>query len=920
MANNDDAPKIRSFDTTNDHRGIGHSPRIQRPTSPTALEDDEIELFSYNGDVEDGVIIRILSEDGDDDDIYKYDSENDDVIPPQRAAKAFRDGGAGRFGADAASSGKAIGSAALGRGHHSQTTNHQEDHSVSSEAILRDLDSANDNNNVLLWKNDNNVVTIVQGDHEDGDFDDDGTEQGVDIQYQERKPTPPSQPETSQGKHQCWAILDVIKYTYSLTLLLFSLFIIVALIFSEQTFASREGHPILAFVLTLFLLIWLAMIEGGQGCIVGLHPIDLKLYKHSHKLTWTSTSIAYKGNNLQRFIIGRQFLVVLVVFAINICNGLVVDSNKGGDNIFDSNNDSSSSIPFNEFIPSWLMSLFIKSNVAMILLTTVIGQLTSQINSAYCMLDFINGYLMIFTTYLSLAIEYSGILHAVYLVEMFFQWVTGSGNAAPKNYNKNQHQDSTDEESQHQIEELQRISRERNMPPTSSADEWKSNDEMALYIARIIFSLFVLALSFAVTVEALFLGKTAVSQDYIPPYISIIFFVCLMIFIGILEGLQIALFAVKNMPLEELQHHTIARINYEFVFSSNRADKPNTKLQSVLIGRQILVTLCMFIVARITTITVNVGTDANLFNVYDSVQVFFNTGLLGAVVTTILGSLIWRIIASSFPIAFLSNPIIYILLRLCLLLEASGVCSSAWVLASIYKSVFDLKEDEIHIGKREERRARNVVRHNNVGGVDNNGATGMNSTIIPQLMTVASASFDDDHESGGTHRRRNEAKVSASMPVSAVATAATTSPQQIETGTPTRRSKHAITTADSTPERSQQLAEKIEATRTASYRGFDIDKALKRVLDDEGSNDIVNVDVDVNADDATDNANNIERKDTTSSRYRNINNDLNQLLQEEFGRGGSNPPSPPSSLVSSPPMPQSPRNATDSKAKRKWMR
>jgi hypothetical protein len=95
--------------------------------------------------------------------------------------------------------------------------------------------------------------------------------------------------------------------------------------------------------------------------------------------------------------------------------------------------------------------------------------------------------------------------------------------------------------------------------------------------------------------------------------------------------------------------------------------------------------------------------EGNIFGVSDGIQEFFNTGLLGAVITTIVASLAWRIIASSFPIAFLSNPLIYVIIRLCLVLEASGVCSAAWLLALVHKQIAGYQLDEVHIGTAEER-------------------------------------------------------------------------------------------------------------------------------------------------------------------------------------------------------------------------
>ena len=62
---------------------------------------------------------------------------------------------------------------------------------------------------------------------------------------------------------------------------------------------------------------------------------------------------------------------------------------------------------------------------------------------------------------------------------------------------------------------------------------------------------------------------------------------------------------------------------------------------------------------------------------------------------------------STFPVAFLSNYFVYLLLRFCLILEATGVCSASWVLAWIHKRVAGFQKDEEYIGTPEERAAKN---------------------------------------------------------------------------------------------------------------------------------------------------------------------------------------------------------------------
>ena len=121
-------------------------------------------------------------------------------------------------------------------------------------------------------------------------------------------------------------------------------------------------------------------------------------------------------------------------------------------------------------------------------------------------------------------------------------------------------------------------------------------------------------------------------------------------------------------------------------------------MNAILIGRQVLVTVCTFLVARISTIHVDVAQgEPTIFGVPLAVQSFINTGLLGALITTILGSLVWRILASSYSIAFLSNPLISVLIRTSLTLERSGICSAAWILARFAKAVLKYEPDSVYL-------------------------------------------------------------------------------------------------------------------------------------------------------------------------------------------------------------------------------
>merc|ERR1711915_875921 len=129
-------------------------------------------------------------------------------------------------------------------------------------------------------------------------------------------------------------------------------------------------------------------------------------------------------------------------------------------------------------------------------------------------------------------------------------------------------------------------------------------------------------------------------------------------------------------------------------------------LPGFMCGRQMTVTLCFFVIARVTTINVDIGNEPNIFGVSDGVQLFFNLGFMGAITTTILGSIAWQLVAGSFPVAFLSNPIVYVFLQAALALEATGICSAAWFLAVLQRKALGFQFDEVYIGTPEERAAK----------------------------------------------------------------------------------------------------------------------------------------------------------------------------------------------------------------------
>jgi len=432
------------------------------------------------------------------------------------------------------------------------------------------------------------------------------------------------------------------KEVYSTLLLIFCTIITVAIIFDKNTTLAQDLHEWVAFAILWIAIIWLAYVEGGQASLVGLPPVEMHLYKKSHPTSHRIMSVVNQGDNLDRYLMGRQFMVLALVFVENLCGHPVDEESKVLG------------------MPQFVSDVLLGTGLAIFFMTAMIGKISAQVNASRCMLDYVDNLFAYFTFWFSMAIEFSGLLHCCYVVQMVFAKLAGQ--------------------------------------PIESKEEKRTLAQSIFFWARVLVSSAILAFSLTVTLSALFNGQTTMWES-VPSSVAVILFFAFMAIVGMLEGMQIAFFAVAKMTEEERARSKWAKKTCDVLFEGDGRNLPG-----FMVGRQMCVTMCFFIVARVTTIKLNDG-DENIFGVSDGLQTFFETGLLGALITTIIASITWQLVASAFPMAFLSTPLTYFLLRLCLLIEWTGLCQGSWVVARVLKRICGYKRDELYIGTAEERAA-----------------------------------------------------------------------------------------------------------------------------------------------------------------------------------------------------------------------
>jgi len=514
--------------------------------------------------------------------------------------------------------------------------------------------------------------------------------------------TPPSTStsadEEQRGSGSCssfWGkVLSGTKMTCSIVLILFSVVVVSVAIFTKQTVATAEYgvHPIVALCVFWFSMAWLAILEGGLNAMVGLQPIPKDLYKTSHHKAYLCTRAAHRGNQIERFIVGRQYLDLTIVFTTSFMVSAIDNAQVLG-------------------LPQIVNDIFLGGDLAVILCTIVFGQLVSVINCSHSMLDYINNWCMVASTYLALFVEATGILHAVYFVQIIFTKIANRNkhkkNKSKSNVLKRKQSDVMDGNSTSDAnsDSHSETSRSRNNESSSSSsipEELEPADmplwKRIFFWARVLFSLGISVLAVVVFVTALIGGNTTVRSE-IPIPVSIVSLIILLLLGGFMEALQIALFAVKHLDQAKIEANPTARRNCHFIFKSGGYNEENdtNNVRAFLVGRQIAQTVIMFMIARIISVDMKVEGET-LFGVSPKVQaVLFDSGLLNALVSTIFASLSWRVTANFFPMLYLGSPLSIWIIRLCLLVEGTGICDAAWLLAKIPAAIVGYKTDDYYL-------------------------------------------------------------------------------------------------------------------------------------------------------------------------------------------------------------------------------
>merc|ERR1712226_995870 len=406
-----------------------------------------------------------------------------------------------------------------------------------------------------------------------------------------------------------------------------------------HTQAPQQPAPLPSSTLCFFffMLTWIGLLEGCQISIVGLQGVDLEPFKDSHPRAYKCLKLAYKGPNVERFLVGRQFLL--------LWNGFLCGRVGGAADIAENNG--------NYKIGDWEWDkdgvgsqIFWSNSFLLIIIIVAFAQLPTQLLAEDKMLGFMELPFMAYYTVLlpTLFMESLGLTHSAYFLKDFLVWACNI--------------DTSDED-----------------PSKRMTKDW-------VYYFKCVESCVVVVFCGTFLVKGWFLKQTGATHgkgwEDLDGYLAIVVSVFFLFIMACAEGIQVSALALQRTPTEEFKH------------------KPKVYRILNLVGRQFFVAMMVILLGRVTGYGGSGGvltrdTDWGMGKGFN--EWFLQTGFCGAIFVVNVAQLATQITASIFPVGLINNTFMYIMLQAMLLTEASGLPNACYPLMWFISWVFDMKPD-----------------------------------------------------------------------------------------------------------------------------------------------------------------------------------------------------------------------------------
>jgi len=449
-----------------------------------------------------------------------------------------------------------------------------------------------------------------------------------------------------------WLAIKWRKFTYfySMLLLIFSLVVIVYGIGKQWTnppWKPKDSHPAVDIIAFFAMLTWISLLEGAQISLVGLQNVDMEKYKKSHPRAYKCCKWIHQGANVEKFLVGRQFLLLFNGFLVSrVGSGKYEDYHMGSWNWNDETTDF-----------FWLNSTLL------MVVIIALAQLPSQLLAADKMMGFLD--LRFAACYWTVVwpcmiVEFIGLTHATYLLKDFLAWAVG-------------------------------IDQNEGNPEKRMTKNFFYYLRCFISVAAVLFSAVFIGKGIA-------MGQTGATQGNgwknLPGGVALAVSIFIVFIIACSEGVQVSALALAGTRTSDFRKQS------PLAYRTTQLLYAGRNMQAFLVGRQFFVAMTIVLLAKVTGyagedgILVNNKSDWGMGKGFN--EGLLQTGFLGAIFVVNVGQLASQVLASVFPIAFINNHFINWILRIMLFVEFLGVVNACWPLTWFLDMVSGLPKDPIH--------------------------------------------------------------------------------------------------------------------------------------------------------------------------------------------------------------------------------
>jgi hypothetical protein len=414
-------------------------------------------------------------------------------------------------------------------------------------------------------------------------------------------------------------VLKYVKYAFSSALTVTYLIYIMWGIWTNE--AVLPGPSVLHFLIFCFCLTLVAYLEGLQVAILNCEHVDPEKRKETHPRAYKLMTSVRQGNNVERFLVGRQFFTIFVMTLMAQVTSFPDVSHLG--------------------IPDAVWVIFISTGLPGAMVVTTIGSLQPQLLAAKDPWNFLNLRGSYSTLMLCYALEWTGIC-------THFAWML--------------------------IAILRRTLFRSEIPTKEKEEEMTSQDKAFDYLKYVV-SFCVLMMYFSYLMFGMWSGESLLGQSGIPGAVVFILFSCCILFLAMLEGLQVGILVRENKdPDENNLEETHPRAHALMKRATHQKN-----VRRFLIGRQFFVIFVVFLINQCT-----IFPDIQQFGVNPILWFFvIQLGLPTALNVLCFGQLPAQLLANHDPMLFMNRPGPRFTLEVCLFTELTGIAHFSWVVTAI---------------------------------------------------------------------------------------------------------------------------------------------------------------------------------------------------------------------------------------------